>query len=346
MSLTVAAAALLGCRAPAEGSSPRPPPTDESTGIGSPPGTGDTAPPAPTGDTGPSPVVYDCASVPTQPLGFRDVPGARGYHDVAFDPEGYVVGQTVSGDLSRTDYAGNFSVWVPGVGTVQQMVWLPDGDLAVASDVYGIVRVAPSGGTAVINPDIYAYGLVLGPDGLLWAADEAVVHKVDPVSGAATVVVGRGALIRGAPRVLNFDLGYTKLYLGTYIGTQGRIYAVDLDANLDPVGAPYVFVAGVGTGAYHDSLGVDLCGYLYVADYSTAALYRISPDGARVQTLLDAGFFPGGNYGHGLEWGNGIGGWLTDAIYLPQPYGQHHVVEVTLGVPSREWTGGVAINLP
>jgi hypothetical protein len=338
---------LAACRAPDD-----PPPGTDGTdvptgGTGVVAGTGDTAPPGPTGDTGPTAAVYDCATVPLQPTGFRDVPGARGYHDVAFDDAGYLIGQTVSGDLSRTDFAGNFSVWVPGVGTIQQMVWLPDGDLAVASDQRGIVRVAPSGASTVVNADIRPYGLILGPDGLLWSANQDVVHKVDPSTGDAELVVPRGALPRGSPRVINFDLGYTKLLIGTLSGTQGRIYALDLDADLDPVGVPYEFASDVGRGGYHDALGVDLCGYLYVADYETSGLYRISPDGAQVQTLLDAGVFPGlPPYGHGLDWGNGVGGWLSDAIYLSQPYSANHVMEVTIGVPSREYTGAVAINLP
>ena len=145
--------------------------------------------------------------------------------------------------------------------------------------------------------------------------------------------------------MINFDLDYTKMYIGTFGGSQGRIYVVELDANLDPISGPEVFVSGVGTGAYHDTLGVDLCGYLYVADYSTSAMFRISP-GGDVQTLLQAQGLLSSEYVHGMTWGTGEDGWLDDAIYLTQPYNGNTVMEVVIGVPSRHWTEGYAINLP
>ncbi len=45
-------------------------------------------------------------------------------------------------------------------------------------------------------------------------------------------------------------------------------------------------------------------------------------------------------YGHGVEWGSGIGAWKADAIYLPQPYNGNTVVEVTLGIPRAPRTPG------
>jgi hypothetical protein len=290
---------------------------------------------------------YDCATLPATPLGFRTVPGARGYHDVGFDTEGYIFGATSSfgADLIRVDFDGNAQVWVPNVQTVEQFTWLPDGDLAVSSSSRGILRVAPNGGTSTINGNIHPYGLILGPDENLYAADQDKLWRVDPNSGEATQLLASGQLASGSPRVLNFNLDYTKLYLGTYGGSQGRIYVMDVDANLDPVSTPTVFASGVGTGAYHDTLGIDICGYLYVADYSTSAMYRISPSG-EVQTLLQAQGLLASEYGHGMSWGTGEDGWLDDAIYVTQPYNGNTVMEVVIGVPSRHWDEGYAINLP
>ena len=69
-------------------------------------------------------------------------------------------------------------------------------------------------------------------------------------------------------------------------------------------------------------------------DFDTASLYRIAPDGAVTVMVREEGYVH--LYGHGLEWGNGVGGWRTDALYLPQPYNDNHVVEVVLGVPSAD----------
>jgi len=298
-------------------------------------------------DTAPEPIEIDCALIPAEPTAYRPVPGARGYHDVEFDADGLIIGATsgFNSDLLKVNYDGDIQVWVPGVRTVQQFAWLPDGDLAVASDTNGIVRVASNGGTSIINGNIQPYGLLLGPDEMLYAADQSEIWRVDPTSGEATQLMARGVLASGHPRVINFSLDYTKMFIGTYTGSQGRIYVVDVDADFNIVSAPTVFATGVGSGAYHDTLGVDICGYLYVADYSSSAMYRIDPDG-QVITLLQAQGFLAQEYGHGMTWGTGKDGWLDQAIYVTQPYNGNSVLEVVIDVPPRGWTKGYAINLP
>jgi len=64
----------------------------------------------------------------------------------------------------------------------------------------------------------------------------------------------------------------------------------------------------------------------------SGALYRLRPDG-QTETFVTLGF-PA--YGHGVEWGNGIGGWSETSLFLPQPYDSNTVLELELGVPGRE----------
>ena len=245
----------------------------------------------------------------------------------------------MNNNLIKVDANDTVEVLVANVGLVQQMVWLPDGDLAVATEQTGaVVRVDAAGGVSVIAPGIGAYGLILGPDGMLWAANYQQILRIDPVSGAQETVLA--SIPRGQPRVINFNNDHTRLYIGTLSGN-GDVFYVHLDAAYNPVGSPQVLASNVGSGTYHDALGVDVCGYLYIPDYSTSALYRISPSGDQVQTLYDSNL---SHYGHGLTWGNGVGPWRTDAIYLPRPYGQHRVKELVIGVPTV-WDG-VVINAP
>ncbi|MEQ1506794.1 MAG: hypothetical protein ABMB14_31495 [Myxococcota bacterium] len=322
--------------------------TDDTTPPDSTPTTPDTAgtPTDTAVSTSTSAIEFDCDSIPFEPTSNQQIDGARGYHDLAFTPDGLVIGSgNGNTNLITSDYAGNTNLFVPGIGGLEQLAWLPNGDLAAASPQYGIVRIGPTGGYTVIEPNLHPYGLILGPDQQLYAATQAEIWRVDPDTGASVKLLRRGALDRGQPRVIAFGLGYTRMLIGTLGGSQGRIYALDLDANYDPVGDPYEFASGVGSGDYHDGLGVDLCGYLYIPDYSTSALYRVSPDGNQVQKLYDTGLL-GGDYGHGLEWGSGIGGWRTDALYLPLPYGGNHVLELVIGAPSRDDPDQVAINLP
>ena len=124
-----------------------------------------------------------------------------------------------------------------------------------------------------------------------------------------------------------------------YIGTNdsnGTIWTVELDAELNPVGEPSLWNSGLG--GWHDGLGVDICGNVYLADYDTLSLYRLSPDGAKVETLVDGDTNPS-MYGHGLVWGSGIGGWKERSLYLPQPRNGDTLAELDIEVPYRTWQG-------
>lgn len=342
---------LLACRPSTDPSSGPTTPDDvpadtsstTSTSTGS---TGSTAATGATGDTAPPRPVFDCSTVPVEPVSTRILEGATGYHDVAFTGDGRIIGASrQNAHLNVADEEGNVSVLSPSVGLTEQMVWLPDGDLAVASYDEGIVRVTAAGGRVPIQPSIAAYGLILGPDEMLYAADQSRVFRVDPVTGDTEVLLEPGALTRGDPRVIAFDLAYERMFIGTYVGSQGRIYVVDLDASYTPVGDPVVFVEGVGRGGYHDAITLDLCGYLYIPDYDTKTLFRVTPNGTVVQEYEVSPGLINSDYPHGAVFGNGVGSWREDALYLPMPYNQNQVRELVVGVPSR-YAEMDAVNVP
>ena len=135
--------------------------------------------------------------------------------------------------------------------------------------------------------------------------------------------------------MLTFNEDESVLYIGT-LSNNGQVFALDFNKDHDPDGEPYLFASNVG-GGYHDGIGMDVCGNLYVADYNTRGLYRISPTGSVTALLTGLG----GNYGHALEWGSGIGGWQEMSIYMPQPYNNNNVMEVAIGVPAKGWEGTV-----
>ena len=291
-------------------------------------------------DTAPPEVVVDCANLPDSPTGFSGTLSGTGYHDVEFDNLGNLIGNDPSNSaLMQATSIGGYTAYATSAGQVQQMQRLADGDLAIAADSTGIMRVSPQGSVTPINTSLRPYGLILGNDDMLYAAVEFDgVYRVDPNTGQATELISN--LPNGSPRVINFSPDYSRMYIGTRSGN-GDVYVVDLDATLTPITAPTVFATNVGTGAYTDTLGVDICGNLYVSDYSNSAIYRVSPSG-QVQTYIDSQF---SFHTHGMDWGNGIGGWLEDAIYVSQPYNGNQVAELIIGVPSRLWTGTV-INQP
>jgi hypothetical protein len=286
--------------------------------------------------------VYDCDLIPDWILNTQQLNQPKGYHDLAFDAAGFIIGSDSQNNaLVKVDGTNTVSILAGNIGMIQQMEWLPNGDLAVASDQQGaILRIAPGGGVSLLASDVRAYGLVLGVDDYLYAANDDIT-RIDHTTGQKQVIFNHPGGWRA--RVINWNLDKTKLYVGTLFGN-GNIYALDVDPiTLEPISGANVFASGVGSGSYHDTLGVDVCGYLYVSDYSSSATYRINPTTAQVQTLLDPAL---NRYGHGMEWGNGVDVWDDFSFFQTQPYGGNDVVMQEIGVPRMDHFIGTVTNLP
>ncbi len=282
--------------------------------------------------------VFDCATAPATVGTETVIPNARGYHGLAIDSAGLIVGSD-GWSLVQCDYVGNWSVWMPNIGAVEQMAYLPGGHLVYASvDSGGIHRISPSGGQSVVATGLNAYGVIYGPDGNIWTAGwNNTVDRIDPASGQVTNI----ATIPGnTPHSIAFNLDYTVLYIGT-VG-DGTVYQQALDASLNPVGPPSPWT-NVGSG-WHDAIAVDICGYLYIPDYWSTSMWRVNPTTGAVNLFADWNSSYGW-YAHGAIWGTGVGGWLEDALYVPMPYSNNQVREVYVGVPGRDWSG-TAINPP
>ena len=287
------------------------------------------------GDDDDSVAIYDCLQAPTVSSGESIIPGARGYHGLDFDEFGDIVGSD-GASLIKSTYSGGWSVFMPGTGSLEQIVYLPNGDLATASS-FGVNRITPAGGTSVIVPALSLYGLIVGPDDKLWGAGYPGIFKIDQDTGAANFLFG---LSSDQPHSLGFSPDGSTLYIGT-IGSS-TVYSVGIDANFNPIGTPAPFATNVG-GGWHDAVAVDACGFLYVPDFWEDRLFRITPSGT-VSVFADWSSIAGG-YGHGGVFGNGIGGWSDMDLYVPLPYNGNLVKEVEVGVPGPDWPG-VVINAP
>ncbi len=288
----------------------------------------------PTDTTEPGDLDYDCDALPAFNLGDRTLSDARGYHGVTFDDDGNLLGYDGGQSFAKSRYGGERSVFVPGLAP-EGMDRLHDGDFVVSETAGArLVRVTPEGGSETLASGVgYVYGVIVGPDGMIYVTD-GNLSRVDPDTGEVT------RLIDGTRRynihTMNFNLDSTQMYLGT-IG-RGTVWVVDVDEALNPVGEPVIYAENVGAG-WHDAVGVDACGNLWVPDYSSSGLYRVGLDGT-VTAMVDA---RSTLYGHGLEWGSGINGWRGDTLYMPQPYNGATVREVIIGVPTgelvRTWKG-------
>ncbi len=297
--------------------------------------TEDTADSAVTVETGDTAVddAIDCLALPANPSSTHVIAGASGYHGLVITDAGQLIG-TDRTNMVAADYYGAASIYRPNTGSLQQLELMADGTIIAAGGI-GLSRIEVSGAIVELSNIPGAYGLRLGPDGMAYVADWDQIWRIDPVTGDRETWLDAGSQF--SPKVLDFNIDFTKMYMGS-ISADGKVYVVDLDSNYDPVGTPTVFAET--DGSWHDGLGVDICGNLYVAEYNTRSMFRITPDGV-VTTL----FSNSAGYGHGLQWGNGVGGFREDALYIPQPYNGDTVSETVIEVPYRTYTGPV-INGP
>jgi hypothetical protein len=264
----------------------------------------------------------------------------RAYHGIVFDGLGNIFGNS-SGVLYQADHSGGSSIAATGLGTLQQLDLLPGGDIIAASDSDGgLVRIAPNGSVSFVAAINNVYGLRVGPDGMVYTANENRINRVDPDTGDVSSFIPHFQGFN--PKVFDWTIDFSQMIIGTNY-TNGKLWIVDLDANFDPVADPEIFVSSVGD-SWHDAVAVDICGNIYVSEFWSGGLYKVSPDGQNVTRLVATGQ-GSTQYGHGIAWGSGVGGWPTDKIYLPQPYNSDEVIEMGLGVPYRTFTGTV-INRP
>jgi hypothetical protein len=280
---------------------------------------------------------YDCDDLTVPFITEMELASPRGYHDVYFDQDGHIIGWD-GNSLLQVTYDNDVDVFLPGINSAQGMDVLENGDLLYVNDFGELRRVTPDPQSTTVATGLSgAYGITVGPDQMAYVCTSNNIRRVDPDTGDQDVWL----TLPGSdhPRAMVFNLDSTGAYISTLVFGNSPVYFVELDEDLDPTGPAVIFATNVGQG-YHDGLGIDACGNLYVPDYNTSGLYRIDPEGV-VTTLYNEGTASFNHYGHGLEWGSGIDGWNDHAIYLPQPYDGHTVNEIDLGVPSgstvRTW---------
>lgn len=291
---------------------------------------------------GPAPLTVDCATIPNAPSSVKTIAGARGYHGLLVTEEGKLLGSNGS-SLIASSYEGETSLFATNTGLGEQMAFLPDGDIVMQTDDGNLTRISTTGSQSLLSPEVGAYGVVVGPDDFIYAASwEGQMYRIDPDTGAKErLSINLGDRLAHS---LGFSPDGKRLYVGTtsFFDSKGgpgpsgdSLFYIDADSNGSFDGQPRGFSTA---GSWHDAIGVDACGNLYVPDYADQVLYRISPDG-QATIFWEPAVIE--DYVHGVVWGNEKGGWRSDAIYLPQSYNDNTVLELVIGVPSSEFTGNV-----
>jgi hypothetical protein len=284
------------------------------------------------GGSGGAPPMFDCATAPTGAISVEGLPGLRGYHGLALDTDGSLFGLDTNWTLGRGSYAGDWQPYVANM-FVEQMEFGASGDLFLGGGE-GVIGITPAAQPYTVNAEVGSvYGLRVGPDQQIYAVDSEGVRRIDPVSGVAESVV---TLPNFSGHSFDFSPALDRLYIGT-IGE--GILQVALDRDLVAAGRVEPF-APLDGFPWIDGVATDACGTVYAVNYDTKQLLRITPAGE----LSVYAQFSESEYPHGLIFGNGVGGFREDALYLPQPYNGNTVVEVVVGVPSR--AAGLVLDGP
>lgn len=300
----------------------------------------DSGEPTDTGETDDSvdiPLDIDCSALPSEPLVKEQVEGARGYHGLVFDDDGYIIGWDGRSGLVGALSDGTSQLMVPGVDSAEQMVRLDDGRTFVVNQwEFGVDLITPDGGRSAFVRGLtgeFPYGITLGPDGKLYVVD-GNIHRLDPDTAELTEIYTHDREW-DLPHAVGFSLDSRTLYI-SMIG-DGWMFAAELDENLDLVGEPEPFA--YLEGGWQDTAAVDICGNIYVADYYMSRLYRVSSDGT-AEVFVQA---REAGYMHGLTWGTGKDGWDALSVYAPMPYARNSVNRYEIGVADgkyvREWNG-------
>lgn len=324
---------VLGCREPA----PPPPGDDDTDGsttptahtgrtptavTGATAGTGSTGP---TGDTAPE---LDCSILPPMPVPYTTLNQFQTAEDFDFDDQGYLCTvRGFAGDLACKDLTG--ATRVEGVRAAPNgsagTRFLPTGDWVIAGGDGTLIRVdhATASSTVVIAGMLYPNGVEVGRDGYVYVAENSSdrVRQIDPYTGDQWPV-GDGLV---SPNGVIMSPDEQTLYVGSFGG--GNVYAFDRisEHEWQPV---RILASSPGWDGGFDGINTDLCGNVYITEYTVGRVWRITPDGAHVDLVVNLPDFWIPN----MRWGSGVGGWDPDLLYITA-WNRLHAVDV--GIPGK-----------
>ena len=187
-------------------------------------------------------------------------------------------------------------------------------------------RVTPEGvKTAVVTGLIYPNGLAVDMEGFVYVTDEttSTVLRADPDGLNEFEALSVGTILH--PNGITFDNAYQRLYVAGWQG-DGHIWIMDRNPD-GTFGAPEQWSLKLGNGL--DGLEVDICGNVYVNDYSAGGMIRVAPDGQSYEIVVDESFWI-----PNMQWGAGLGGWSPTRMYVPNG-STFEVMEIDLGLPQK-----------
>lgn len=252
--------------------------------------------------------------------------------DFSFDLDGHLVYQAGTSVMGAAQGGASAVLATGAPGDPAGLDVIADNLLLIAGPDTGTLRQfdLTSGGGLTLLSSVDRPNSVLGDRGGLAYVAEMYAGRVrwyDP----ATDQQGSVASGLGTANGMTLSPDESTMYIG---GTQD-VWAVERDpatGEWDPDSRWLFWSAPTGSIF---ALETDVCGWVYVVGYSDGMLRRISPDGGTVEPLAQ---LSGGWAWSGMNFGNGVGGWAEDVLYLTN---RGNVVGVYIGIP-----GSPGPNLP
>ncbi|GEM_PF-2271683 len=289
----------------------------------------------------------DCENLDAIPTSYTTISGPGRSEDFAFDSEGNMI-SIADGHLLSFSHDGTMSIVVPNVieenfhgdATSHGLAALPGGDIVFADSGQGaIVRVSESKNITTILAGLpFPNGVTVDQEGAIYVTVVAGAPG-DPIPEDLDEVMGKGVVIRvdadsgeyaivakdlTLPNGLAFSPDYKTLYIGSH-NEGGYIFALDIES-----GEQSNLVAGVGQAEGNlDGLTVDVCGNVYATEIGSGTVWRISPDGAEIDLVVDLS--ESGDWIPNHHFGSGHGGWAEQNLYVVN-YQKAEVYEINLGV--------------
>lgn len=232
--------------------------------------------------------------------------------DFDFDNDGYLCSIDL-GNLCCQDQSGNTKIIatavVPPYSHPAGTRMLDSEDWVVADTDSGVLVLvdSESGGTVPIVTGLrYPNGVDVDGN-FVFVAENAgsQVRQIDVTTGEQWLVADG----LKAPNGVILSPEKDVLYVGSFGG--GVIYKISRLGETD-WGSPNVLFRSPGPDGGFDGINVDICGNVYVTEYTVGQVHRISPDGSVTETVIDlpSPWIPN------IRWGRGIGNWDVDVLYV------------------------------
>ncbi len=281
-------------------------------------------------DTDPTDPGPDCSILPATPVNYQVFNAFETAEDFDIDGDGYL-GTIDSDNLVAMDMYGDQKLIVSnltGGGSAGTRV-LPNGDWVVADVGQGSLKLyefATGAKRTLLGGLAYPNGVEVDAAGYVYVAENngARLRWVDSATGdAGTVANGLNQ-----PNGVILSPDEQTIYVGSFGG--GMVYAVDrLTPGTQDWGQARILFESPGQDGGFDGINVDICGNVYITEFTTGKIWRITPDGQDTALVVDLPSFWIPN----MRWGHGIGGWETDVLYVS---GWSEIYALEMGIEGKK----------